>query len=175
MSSISGLGSSMMASSMYSSQSTQQKQGPPPSENTETTFDVLDTDESGDVSASELAAMTDQMSEMSGISISSTDSMTEFDSNGDSLLSQDEMGSLMSSLHETLGPPPQDGGMNQQQVSSIYAANQDEATSLTDLLSSDDDSDDDDDESVDLLTTILENQTSSTSAESVEDEFLASL
>lgn len=171
MSSISGLGSSMMASSMYSSQNTQQKQGPPPpGENLEETFDLLDTDESGDVSASELAAMTDQMSEMSGISISSTDSMTEFDSNGDSLLSQDEMGSLMSSLHETLGPPPQDGGMNQQQVSSIYAANQDEATSLTDLLSTDDD----DDESVDLLTTILENQASNTSAESVEDEFLAS-
>lgn len=124
MSSISGINSSMVSYAQYS-QSSQGSQGVGKPPKPEEAFSVLDADSSGGLSASELSTLTDDISAKSGTEISVSDSMDNYDSDGNGVLSEDELGNMMGELHEKLGPPPEGGGgMSPQGAANTYATQQ---------------------------------------------------
>lgn len=87
-------------------------------------FKKVDTDGNGGVSQSELDTMTAEMAALSGKQIDLSGVVTSYDLDGDTLLSQDEMGTMMMALKETMGPPPPGGaGVSAEQASASYLAN----------------------------------------------------
>ncbi len=100
-------------------------------------FNKLDTDQNGGIDQTELQAMTDQISSITGQQINVQEVSETFDANNDGLLAQDEMQSMMSALQEEMG-----GGSamrmrhNSAQAMAAYQATPDqESTSmLLDML-----------------------------------------
>ena len=114
MSGISGVSSSM--SSVYA----QSMKRPSPAE----MFKKIDTDGDGGINQTELNAMAKEMSAKSGQTIDFSETLSSYDSNSDSLLSQDEMGSMMMALRDSLGPPPQaNAGTSSADAAAAYQAN----------------------------------------------------
>lgn len=121
MSGISGISSSIM-SSMY----TQGMKRPDPAE----MFKKVDTDGNGGISQTELNAMAEEMTARSGQTLDLSEAISTYDLNGDALLSQDEMGTMMMALKETMGPPPPPGsGTSPEQATAAYQANSGEESS----------------------------------------------
>lgn len=126
MSSIGGINSSVM-SYAQNTQSSQGSQGAHKPPKPEEAFSLLDADSSGGLSETELAAFTEDISAKSGTEISVSDSMDNYDSDGDGALNADELSSMMGELHEKLGPPPGGGGgggMSPQGAANTYATQQ---------------------------------------------------
>lgn len=99
MSSISGLGSTGSAWGQMPTQGARQARMQ------ERMFQKADSDGSGGIDATELQAALDTVSEKTGASLSTSaaDLLTQSDSNGDGVLSSDEMASAMQSV---MPPPP---------------------------------------------------------------------
>ncbi len=100
-------------------------------------FKLLDTDGNGGLSKAEMDVMANKVQSITGQAINTEEAMKSHDANGDGLLNQDEMGSLMFELQEKMGPPSgMMGGMNNQRATQAYmnAAGEDQMSILLDLL-----------------------------------------
>ncbi len=117
---MSGIGS--ISSSMMSSINPQSLKRPDPAE----MFKKIDTDADGAVNQSEIDAMAKDMVSRTGKTLDTSEAITTYDTNGDALLSQDEMGTMMMALRETMGPPPQGAGPSPEQAAAAYQAHSDE-------------------------------------------------
>ncbi|WP_319549918.1 EF-hand domain-containing protein [Desulfogranum marinum] len=110
---------------------------PPPPPNAAEQFSEVDDNDDGAISLKELIALTDEMSTVSGTSINADESLAASDADGDGVLNEEEMQSLMSELHEKLGPPPQSGNMSTMgDIFSSYLedADSDTLSSLVEIL-----------------------------------------
>ena len=148
--SIGGISSSMM-SSMFT-QGTRSR----PSE--ADMFKKLDTDGNGGLDKTELAAMSKDISKMTGKTVDLVGKMKTFDANNDGLLSQDETKSMM---QQVMGPPPDMGsGVSMQQAVQSYQANSgdDQLSSLLKMLEQ-------------ISGSSSSSSTSSSSASSGDDQF----
>lgn len=97
-------------------------------------FAKIDIDGSGGVSQSELDAMSAEMTARSGQTVDVSGALTSYDLDGDTLLSQDEMGTMLMALRETMGPPPPEGsGVSPEQATASYLANTGENSSVAGL------------------------------------------
>ncbi len=111
---------------------------PPPPPNPEDKFDELDTDGDGNLNASELKVLAEEMAERTGSSFDAAEAVGEYDADGDDLLSLDEMDNMMNELREALGPPPRmESGSSMQEVVASYleGADSDEVATLIEILS----------------------------------------
>ena len=90
--------SSVSGSSAWSSMSTQRAQRHSP----ERLLQKIDTDQSGGVDSTELQGLLDKVAEKTGTSVSASDTLTQFDTDGDGQLGSEELGTAMQSLM----PPP---------------------------------------------------------------------
>lgn len=140
MSSIGGISSSML-SYMQNTQSSQNTQGSQKPPKPEESFSLLDADSSGGLSEAELTAFTEDISAKTGTTISVSDSMDNYDSDSNGVLSQDELGNMMGELHDQIGPPPGGGGgMSPQGAADTYATQQSATEDLFASLLEDQDS-----------------------------------
>lgn len=127
MSTISGISSSMI--STLSSQAMRKR--PDPTEK----FNELDTDANGGLSQAELEVMAEEIAAQTGQTLDIEEAITTYDVDGDQLLSQDEMGTMMMELHETMGPPPPPSEeTSQQQASLAYLLNSEDEDQMAALL-----------------------------------------
>lgn len=125
-------GISSISSSMTSPIYAQAMKRPDPAE----MFKKVDTDSNGGISQSELDAMAEEMASRSGKTLDMSEAIATYDLDGDSLLSQDEMGTMMMALRESMGAPPQlqGSGVSFEQMAAAYQANSDDSETLSVLL-----------------------------------------
>lgn len=119
-------GISSISSSMMNSVYTQSMKRPDPTE----MFKKVDTDGDGGINQAELDAMAKEMTARSGQTLDMSEAINTYDLDGDTLLSQDEMGTMMMALKESMGPPPPPGsGTSPEQAAATYQANSGEEDS----------------------------------------------
>jgi len=139
MSNIGGISSSMMNSIMPQGIGSR----PDPAEK----FKEMDTDRNGGLDKTELSVMGKELSKMTGQTVDLAGSMESFDANGDGLLSQEEVGSMMK---KAVGSSP---GMmadfKTQQAMQSYQVNsgKDQISTLLELLDQKDSSSSEDNSS----------------------------
>ena len=80
-------------------------------------FDDIDSDGNGSIDASELQTLVDDLSEMTGQSLSADDIMAEYDTDNDGVLAKEELGSFMQD--NAPPPPPMMQGTGQDNVLSL--------------------------------------------------------
>lgn len=123
------MGSSEL-SSMISQIGSMPAPPPPPPPNAAEQFSEVDGDSSGDISLEELMTLTEEMSEVSGTTLDAEELLAASDSDADGVLNEEEMNSLMSELHEKLGPPPPQNG-NMGTMGDIFSSYLEDADSDT--------------------------------------------
>lgn len=90
-------------------------------------FKKVDSDGNGGISQSELDAMAGEIEAKTGKTLDMSEAVTTYDLNGDGLLGQDEMETMMMALKEILGPPPPpNSGTSPAEAAAAYEANNSE-------------------------------------------------
>ncbi len=112
MSSISGISNSLI-SSLFTQGA---RSRPDPAEK----FKELDIDSNGGLDKTELSALAQDLSKMTGKTLNVDDMMTTYDTNNDGLMSQDEVGAMM---QQVMPPPNAGAGVSSQQAAQAYQAN----------------------------------------------------
>ena len=139
---MSGIGGSSCCASLYPGQqkSAGMKGGPQGAQRPDSgeRFKQIDTDGNGGVDQSEFQVIADKISGVTGKTINVEEQMKTYDANGDGLLGQNEMQSMMAGLQ----PQGQGGPLTQQALSAYQAQTDKDLTStLLDMLGGTEDDD----------------------------------
>jgi Ca2+-binding EF-hand superfamily protein len=123
--------------------------GPPPGverPDSGESFKQIDTDGNGGVDKVEFQVLADNISEVSGQKINVEELTNSYDANGDGLLGQDEMQTMMMELQ----PPQGQGGFFEQQALAAYQVdtNKDLTSTLMDMLGEKDDDNEEESSSI---------------------------
>ena len=126
MSNIGGISSSMMNSIMSQGVGSR----PDPAQK----FKEMDTDQNGGLDKAELSTMGQELSKMTGKTVDLAGSIENYDANGDGLLGQNEMGSMMKNVVGS--PPGMSSDFKTQQAMQSYQVNsgKDQYSTLLELL-----------------------------------------